>query len=132
MAGTNSDYSENKLVDAICGTTTFTAAQRYLALFTTNPNFETGAGGTEASGGSYARKAINFSAASGGSTSNSGAVAWTAGTDISTGTYLGWAVYDASSAGNMLFGDAYASSRVLGSAGDVLNHAIGAITYSTT
>ena len=132
MAGTNSDYTENKLVDEICGTTAFVMPVVKLALFTVNPNFETGAGGTEATGGGYVRKAVSFSASSGGATSNSAAVAWTVGTDIAAATYTGWAVYDADAAGNMLFGDAFSSNKVLTGSGDILNFAIGVLTYSLT
>ena len=133
MAGTNSNALENSVVDHVCGTTDFTfVAQLYLAVFTVNPDFETGSGGTEATGGSYARKAIDFTASSGGATSNSGAVAWTVGTDISAATYTGYAVYSASSGGTMRFGDAFGSSKTLTGAGDILNFAIGSVTYSTT
>ena len=72
MATTNSDYTENKIVDHVNGKTAWTMpAAVSLALFTTNPNFETGAGGTEVTGGGYVRKALLWTAASGGATSNS-------------------------------------------------------------
>lgn len=133
MAGTNSDYTENKLVDHVLGTGSFTMpAAVSLGLFTTNPNFETGAGGTEATGGSYARKAIAFTASSGGATSNTAAKVWTVGTDLAAGTYTGWGVFDAASAGNMLFGDAFSSSRIVSTAGDTITFAIGSVTYSLT
>ena len=93
MATSLSDYAENKAADHILGTTSWTMpAAASLALYTVNPNFETGSGGTEASGGSYARKAIAFGASSGGATSNSGQLQWTVGTDIAAGTYTGWGV----------------------------------------
>mgnify|MGYP001255324194 FL=1 len=136
MATTNSDYTENKIVDHVNGKTAWTMpAAVSLALFTTNPNFETGAGGTEVTGGGYVRKALLWTAASGGATSNSTAASvWTAGTDITAGTACtGWGVYDAAAAGNMLYGDAFGSTKTVGpSAGDTLTFAIGAITYSTT
>lgn len=133
MAGTNSDYLENKVVDHVCGTSSFTMpATVVVALFTVDPNFETGAGGTEATGGSYVRKAVAFTAASAGANSNTGALTWTVGTDIAAGTYTGWGVYDATSNGNLLFGDAFSVSKTLSVAGDTLTFAIGAITYSTT
>jgi len=133
MAGTNSDYTENKLVDTLLRNgAAYQPAALYLALYTVNPNFETGLGGTEATGGSYGRKAIAFSAASGGATSNSGALTWTVGTDIAAGTYTGWAVYDANSAGNMLFGDAFSSNKTLSGTGDTLTFGVGSVTYSLT
>lgn len=133
MAGSNSDYTENKLVDHILGTAPFTMPSAVsLALFTTNPNFETGAGGTEASGGGYARKAISFTTASGGAASNTDEKVWTMGTDIAAGTYTGWGIFDAASGGTMLFGDAFSSGRPLSTAGDKLTFAIGAVTYALT
>lgn len=133
MATTNSDYAENKLVDHILGTASFTMpAAVSIGLFTTNPNFETGAGGTEATGGSYARKALAFTASSAGATSNTAAKVWTVGTDIAAGTYTGWGVFDAASAGNMLFGDAFSANRVVSTAGDTITFAIGSVTYSLT
>jgi hypothetical protein len=133
MATTNSDYTENKIVDHVNGKTAWTMpAAVSMALFTTNPNFETGAGGTEASGGSYARKAVAFTAAAAGADSNTGALVWTVGTDLAAGTYTGWGVYDAATVGNMLYGDAFAANRVVSTTGDTITFAIGAVTYSTT
>lgn len=133
MAGTNSDFTENKLIDTLLRNgAAYQPAALYLTLFTVNPNFETGAGGTEATGGSFVRKTVAFSAASGGSTSNSGLVSWAVGTDIAAGTYTGWAIYDASSGGNMLFGDTFSASKTLSGTGDTLSFGIGAITYALT
>lgn len=130
---TLSDFVENEAADHILGTGAWTMpAAVSLALFTTNPNFETGTGGTEATGGSYARKALAMTVASGGASSNSAQRVWTVGTDLAAGTYVGWGVYDAASAGNMLFGDAFASSRVVSTAGDTITFAIGAVTFSLT
>jgi len=127
MAGTNSDYFENLIID-----TDIRGATKYLALFTTNPNFETGAGGTEATGGSYARKAIAFNAANAGATANTSQIQWTVGTDVAAQTMTGWGVFDASTNGNMYFGDAFSSSKALSGTGDTLTFAAGAITYSVT
>lgn len=135
MAGTNTDYTENAAINHILGTSAWTMpAAVSLALFTTNPNFETGAGGTEATGGSYARKAVIFNTASGAGGSVTGptvAKVWTCGTDLAAATYTGWGVFDAASGGNLLFGDAFSSNKTLTS-GDTLTFAIGSITYSLT
>jgi len=133
MAGTNSDYTEKAQIDwLLLGATPTRPASLTLALFTANPNFETGAGGTEATGGGYARKSITFAAAAspGGTTASSNQQQWTVGTDISAGTYTGWAVYDNS--GNMLFGNTFTPSKVLTSTGDTLTFASGNVTYSLT
>lgn len=133
MATTNSTYLKNKLVDHALGTASFTMpAAASLALFTVNPNFQSGAGGTEATGGSYARKSIAFGASVAGATSNTAQKLFTMGTDLAAGTYTGWAVYDAASAGNMLFGDTFAAGRVVSIAGDLVSFAASSITYSMT
>jgi len=134
MATSLSDYAENKAADHILGTSSWTMpAAVSLALFTVNPNFETGAGGTEATGGSYARKAIAFGSASGGAAGNTASKVWTVGTDLAAGTYTGWAVYDAASGGNLLFGDAFSASRVVSSAGDSITFQITTgITFTIT
>ena len=133
MATSLSDYAENKAADHILGTASWTMpAAPSLALFTVNPNFETGAGGTEATGGSYARKAVAFTAASGGATSNTADKTWTVGTDIAAATYTGWGVYDAASGGNLLFGDSFGTSRTLVSTGDTITIPSAGLTFSIT
>jgi hypothetical protein len=135
MAGTLSNAAETAAIDHLLGTTDYTfVAQLYLALFTVNPDFETGAGGTEATGGSYVRKAINFDAAAspGGTSQSDPAIVWTVGTDIAAGTYTGWGVYDASTVGTMRFGDTFGAGKVLTSTGDTLTFADQAVTFSLT
>ena len=134
MSTTLSDYAENKVTDHVLGTTNYAfVAQLYLGLFTTNPNFETGVGGVEAAGGSYVRKAINFDAASGGVTQQDGALVWTVGTDVAAQTMTGWGVFDASSGGNMMFGDTFAANKALSGTGDILTFADATgITFSLT
>lgn len=133
MATTLSDYAENEVADHILGTGAWTMpAAVSLALFTTNPNFETGAGGTEATGGSYARKAIAFAAANAGAAASTAEKKWVVGTDLAAATYTGWGVYDAANAGNLLFGEAFAVNRVVGTAGDFISFAAGAVTFSIT
>ena len=134
MAGTNSNYTEKAQIDwLLLGASVTRPATLSVALFTVNPDFETGLGGTEATGGGYVRKSVTFNAATspGGSTSSSNSQQWTVGTDIAAGTYTGWAVYD--NGGNMLFGDTFgAQTKVLTSTGDTLTFAAGAITYTLT
>ncbi len=99
MAGF-SDYAENKLLDHVLGTTTFTKPTTvYVALYTAAPS--DAGGGTEVSGGSYARQAATFSAASGGSTSNSAAITFPKAT-ANWGTVVAFGIFDASTGGNLL------------------------------
>lgn len=101
-----SNYSGNKILDAIFSAASLSPpGTYYAALFTAAP---TGAGGgTEVSGGSYARVAIvnnatNFPAASADVKQNG--TAWDFGTATANwGTITSWALFDASSSGNMWF-----------------------------
>lgn len=76
------------------------AGPYYLALFTAAPNEE--GGGTEVTGGSYARQQVTFGAASGGSISNSAPIEFPTATD-SWGTAVAWGLFDNVSAGNMVW-----------------------------
>jgi hypothetical protein len=122
-----SDYTENKVVDHVLGTATFTKPTAvYVALFTAAPS-DSG-GGTEVSGGSYARVAATFSAASGGATSNSGVIDF--GTaSASWGTITHMAIFDASTAGNMLAWAPLAASKTVAS-GDAFQVPAGSLTVS--
>lgn len=100
--GGASDYVENKMLDAILGTGFTKPAAVYMALFTSYP---TDAGtGTEVSGNGYARVDVTalWAAASGGQKKNSGAINFPAASG-SWGTITHWALFTASSGGNMLF-----------------------------
>lgn len=118
-----SDYLENKILDHVFRNTAYTPPTAvYLGLYTAAPS--DAGGGTEVSGGGYARQAITFGAASGGAISNTAAVQFTAsGGSYGTVTHVG--VFDASSAGNMLAWKAI-TPIVMGS-GAILTFAIGDI-----
>jgi hypothetical protein len=94
------DYLEDKIIDHILRNQAFTPpATVYLALFTSAPS--DAGGGTEVSGGSYARQAVTLSAASGGASSNSADITFpTATADWGTVTHC--ALMDAATSGNML------------------------------
>jgi hypothetical protein len=108
-----SNYLENKLLDHALATTAYTKPTTvYVALFTTDP---TDAGtGTEVSGGAYVRKAVTFGAATGGSASNSADVTFDVAT-ASWGTVTHLAIFDAATAGNMLFHGAFTQSKAIAS-----------------
>lgn len=102
-----SDYLENKVLDHCLGDGAYTMPSAvYLALCTVVPtDASTGSTITEASYTGYARKQINasdLSAASGGSKTNSSALEFAACTAGSS-TVIGFAIVDASSAGNILY-----------------------------
>lgn len=114
------DYLENKIIDHMLRNQAFSPpATVYLALFTTATD-DTG-GGTEVTGGSYARQAVTLAAASAGATSNTGALTFT---NMPACTVTHGALYDAATVGNMLTHGAFATPKVLG-AGDSMVIAIG-------
>jgi len=123
MAGF-SDYLEDKVLDHVFGGTAYTAPTTlYVALYTVAPT-DTG-GGTEVSGGAYARQTAAFtvSGTSPTTASNSAAVEYPTAT-ANYGTVVAVGVFDASSGGNLL---AYANldtSKVV-STGDVFRFNTG-------
>ncbi len=131
MAG-KSDYLENKLLDGVLGGTNFTQpATVYVALLTAAPT--DAGGGTEVSGGSYARAAVtnnstNFPAAASGSKANGTAIAFPTPSG-SWGVVTHFAVYDAASAGNLLYWAALTASQTI-STGNTVSFAIGALVIT--
>lgn len=105
MAGSFSDFLENKLLDHVFGATVYTApATLYLALFTVAPT--DAGGGTEVTGGSYARKAVtnnvtNFPNAAAGVKTNGVAQAFVTAT-ADWGTVVAVGIFDAVSGGNLI------------------------------
>jgi len=117
-----SDHAEDLLLDWLMtnGSATRPTAW-YLALFTAAPS-DSG-GGTEVSTGGYTRQTIAFSAASGGATSNSADVSFTAsGANYGTVTHVG--IFDASSGGNLLWHGAMTASKTVED-GDTITFATG-------
>jgi len=106
-----SNYAENELADHIVGKGTYTPpATYYLSLHTANPAED--ASGTEVSGGSYARKsfvAADIEDAASQATQNANAITFAEATGA-WGTVTHFAVWDASSSGNMLIYGALGSS----------------------
>lgn len=94
-----SNYLETELLDfAFTNGTATRPTAWYLALYTAAPS-DTG-GGTEVSGGGYARQSVTFSV-SGDTASNTAAIEYpTATSSYGTVTHVG--VFDASSGGNLL------------------------------
>lgn len=113
MADNKTDYLEKKLLDHALGTATFTKPTSvYIALHTANPT-EAGTG-TEVTGGSYARKVMTFSAAatvtSVTSASNASDIVWT---NLPSTTVTHVAIWDAATAGNMLYYAPLSASKVI-------------------
>jgi hypothetical protein len=122
-----SDYLENKIIDWLFRGQSFTPpVTMYVALFTANPT-DTG-GGTEVSGGSYARVAVTGSLANWAGTQSAGSTTASSGTGGQTsnnnaitfpspsanwGVITGVGVFDASSSGNLLFWGALTTNKTV-------------------
>jgi hypothetical protein len=125
MAGNLTNYLENKLIDHFLGTTSYTMpADVYVALFTVTPG--EAAGGTEVTGGSYARQTATFTAAASGATSNDTNIDFT-GMPAATTVAIG--IFDASTSGNMLLYGSLTVNKTT-DAGDTLRIATGDLDIS--
>lgn len=112
-----SNYLENKLIDFIFRGQSYTApSNTYIGLFTANPS-DTG-GGTEVSGGSYARVEYGSTLLKWAGTQSVGSTTTSVGTSGTTsnndpitfpsptanwGVITGFGMFDQSSGGNLLF-----------------------------
>lgn len=128
MAGSFSDFLELELLDHVFGNAAYTApGTLHISLFTVAPS-DTG-GGTEVSGGSYARVAVtnnatNFPAASGGAKSNGTVITFPAPT-ANWGTVVAFGIHDAASAGNLLGWATLTTNRTINSGDGAPKFAIG-------
>jgi hypothetical protein len=138
-----SDYLENKLIDWLLRAQTFTPpATLYVGLLTAAPS-DSG-GGTEVSGGAYARVAVSSSlanwagtqsaasttASSGtsGTTSNNGAITFPAPTaNWGSVTHVG--IYDAASGGNLLLWGALTTAKTVNNGDAAPSFAAAALTF---
>jgi predicted metal-binding membrane protein len=94
-----SNYLETEILDHVFGGAAYTAPSTlYLALYTADPS--DAGGGTEVSGGAYARQTVAFTV-SGNTASNTAAVEYPTAT-ANYGTVVAVGVMDASSGGNLL------------------------------
>lgn len=105
MAGGKVDALENSALDYELRAVAWTPGDYYAGLFTVSPTADAGTGGTEVSGGAYARQQItraagSWAAAAAGTSSNSGAVTFPVAT-ANWGRALTLGLWDAISAGNL-------------------------------
>ena len=117
-----SDFLENALLDHALGTSALSAPTNvYLALFTSDPTDD--GSGTEVSGNGYARQLMVMGSASGGIASNTAAESFTAsGGNFGVVTHA--AIFDALTAGNLLFHTPLDASETVNDGG-TLTFAIG-------
>lgn len=141
MAGSLSNYTEDAVLNAIFrnGTFPITGTTNYYSLFTASPS-DTG-GGTEVTGGSYARVAVlrnttaNFDAptdnAGSQRTANTGAITFPA-PSANWGTVVAMGVHDAATAGNLIGWADLTTNRVINSGDGAPSFAAGALTISVS
>ena len=123
MAGF-SDYLEDKVLEHVFGGNAYSAPSTlYVALYTVAPT-DTG-GGTEVSGGGYARQtgAFTVSGTNPTTASNTAAIEYPTAT-ANYGTVVAVGIFDASSSGNLLAYANLTASKVV-SSGDVFRFNAG-------
>ena len=118
-----STYAGNALLDHLTGRASFTMPSGiYVQLHTGAP----GLAGTSNVATTNTRVAATFGAASGGASSNTGAVSFTA---AGNETITHFSLWDASTSGNCLWVDAVTTSRAI-TTGQTVRFAVGALVPS--
>ena len=105
------DYAENQILNLMRGVT-WASFNAYVALFTTATT--DAGGGTEVSGGGYARQLVGLSAAigAGGLTSNAADIIFPTAT-ANWGTVTHIAIMDAATGGNMIMHSPLDASKAI-------------------
>lgn len=132
--GALTDYTEDEIIKHLFRTGSFTKpAGLHVALFTAAPG-EAG-GGTEVTGGSYARAAsapgdANWTATSlgNGTTSNAVTVTFPAPT-ANWGSVTHWGIFDAATGGNLLIYAALTTAKTINSGDAAPSFGVGALTF---
>jgi len=103
MAGLT-DYLEDKIINHVFGSTTFTKPTNYyVGLLTATPADASGSPGTEVSGGSYVRMVCAFTITGSGTAQAANTSAITFPTATADWGIIGWiGIYDALSSGNLV------------------------------
>lgn len=126
MSG-KADFLENELLDHVLSDAAYTAPGTiHVALYTATPS-DSG-GGTEVSGGSYARAAVtnnatNWPAASEGAKSNGTAIEFPQAT-ADWGTVVAFGLFDAATGGNLLYWGPVTPNKAVNN-GDTASFAAG-------
>ena len=121
-----SDYLENKLLDHQLGKTAYTMPTVWVGLYTATPT--DAGGGTEVTGGSYARKstaAADWNAAASGSSANANAITFVTATG-SWGNVTHFGIFDAATTGNLLRWAVLTTPKTI-SNGDTASFAAGTL-----
>jgi hypothetical protein len=128
--GSFTDHWENEILDHLFGKGSYTPPAIYVGLSTADPG-DSGAGLSEPSGNGYARvatAAADWNSASGGSLDNANAVTFPQATG-SWGSITHFALFDASSGGNMLAHGSLTQAKTIAS-GDTARFSAGDLDVS--
>ena len=128
--GSFADYWESEILDHIFGKGSYTPPTIYVGLSTEDPT-DDGSGLAEPSGNGYARvqtSSSDWNAASAGSLDNANDITFPQATG-SWGTITHFALFDATTGGNMLAHGALSQSKAIGS-GDTAKFAAGDLDVS--
>ena len=128
--GSFADYWENEILDHLFGKGSYTPPTIYVGLSTANPA-DDASGLTEPSGNSYARVATagaDWNAASGGTIDNANEISFPEASG-SWGMLTHFALFDATSGGNMLAHGSLSVSKSI-SSGDTVKFAAGDLDIS--
>lgn len=132
MANNLTDAAELLALDWInvVGTPTRPTSPLKVALFTTMPNQETGAGGVEvsSSGTAYARQTVVFTAAAAGAASNNADINFPVAT-AAWGTVLGGGVYDSAGTPVLIWSGTLGASKDI-QTGDSFKIPSGSLTVT--
>ena len=102
MSDNKTNYAENATINAWLRNVALTSpATVYIGLHTGQADPENSSV-TEVTGGNYARQSIAFAAPSNGVTTNSGDITFPIAS-ANWGTVMGFGIYDAVSAGNLIY-----------------------------
>jgi len=122
-----SNFLENELYDHVLRNASYTSpSSLYVSLHTADPTDD--GSETEVSGGSYARTAVTMGAPANGSGTNSADVQFPQATG-NWGSVSHIAIWDASTAGNMLFHTPLDTTKNI-TTGDVFKIASGSLTVT--
>lgn len=128
--GSLANFIENEMLDHIFKVGSYSPpATVYVGLSTADPG-DDGGGLAEPSGNNYTRKAITFAAASSRAIAQTGVVTFNQATG-SWGTISHWALFDASTSGNMMAHGSFAASKTIAS-GNTPSIASGGIVITVS
>jgi len=122
-----SNYLENKILDHVLNNTSYTSpTTTFVGLYTVAPS--DAGGGTEVSGGSYARQTLSVSTASDGVVTSDSDVTFPQAT-ANWGTVVAIGIHDALTSGNLLMYTDLTTSKTI-ETGDILKISTGSLTVT--